>query len=67
MRFYTLIVKIRKEADMADTRAPAYYEYIIVESGGVVEEEWKLVGVYGSRFFNWMVFQRYIPEEKVAK
>lgn len=50
-----------------DTRAPVYYEYIVVESGSIVEEEWKLVGVYGDRILNWMVFQRYVPEEKVAK
>lgn len=54
-------------AEEKNMRAPAYYEYIIIESGGVVEEEWKLVGVYGSRFFNWMVFRRYIPKEKVAE
>ncbi len=50
-----------------DMRAPAYYEYIIVESGDVVEEEWKLVGVYGGAFLKWMVFRRYVPEEKVSK
>ncbi len=46
-----------------DTRAPAYYEYMIVESGTSVEEEWKLVGVYGGRVLNWMVFRRYIGQE----
>lgn len=50
-----------------DMRAPEHYEYIIVESGSVVEVEWQLVGVYGGRVFNWMVFRRHIPEEKVAK
>jgi hypothetical protein len=47
-----------------DTRAPAHFEYIIAESGSVVEDKWQLVGVYGSRIFNWMVFRRHIPEEE---
>jgi hypothetical protein len=50
-----------------DTRAPEYYEYIIVESGSTVEQEWQLVGVYGGHVLTWMVFRRYIPEDKVAK
>lgn len=45
---------------MSDMREPAYYEYIIVESGQPVEEEWKIVGVYGGMYFKWMVFRRYI-------
>lgn len=50
-----------------NTRAPEYFEYIVVENGGVVEDEWKLVGVYGGQVLRWMVFRRYIPEGKVAK
>jgi hypothetical protein len=50
-----------------NTRAPEYFEYIIVPSGSTVEDEWKLVGVYGGQILNWMVFRRYIPEDKVAK
>lgn len=50
-----------------DTRAPEYYEYIAVQNGTVLEDEWKLVSVSGGVIINFMVFRRYIPEEKVAK
>lgn len=41
-------------------REPAFYEYMIVESGEPVEEAWQIVGVYGGQVFRWMVFRRYI-------
>lgn len=50
-----------------NTRAPIHYEYIIVENSSLIEDEWQLVGVYGGRFLNWMVFRRHIPEEKMSK
>lgn len=46
-----------------DQRERAYYEYIIVQNGMSVEEEWKIVGVYGSHILPWMVFRRYIGKE----
>lgn len=50
-----------------DTREAAYYEYIVVESGSTVEDAWQLVGVYGGRVLNWMVFRRHIPNDRVAR
>lgn len=52
---------------MENTRAPEYYEYITVENGTVLEDEWKLVSVSGGIVKPYMVFRRYIPEDKVAK
>ena len=49
-----------------NTKAPEYFEYIAVENGTVLEEEWKPVGVYGWPI-KWMMFRRYVPEDKVAK
>lgn len=49
-----------------NTKAPEYYEYIAVENGTVLEDEWKIVAVYGV-VIKYMVFRRYVPEERVAK
>lgn len=55
-----------REGSMTNTKAPEYYQYIIVLSGDTLEDDWKIVGVYGS-MIKLMVFRRYVPESQVAK